>query len=733
MSKVAPDDNPSKGGKPLVYDPTFKGPIKKRSCTDVICCILFLAFVAGQVVVGFYAYAYGDPTLLLYPQDSQGNLCGLGTMRGRNNLFFFDLTECGRMGPGVFINGCPTPQVCVSSCPTVNYVAATDFLKTGNAATELICVDGADKTQTVHTLVFSKACAPFYLKSTPVVNRCLPDISQFISLGNTVAEVTTSAGSNIPITDGSNNTVTGEALKLAEDLQQGFNITPSDVESSVRVLQAFLKAKEYGEKIISDIVETWYLILVCLVLAMIVSLIYIVIMRWIAGFMVFFSLVAFAGIFGGGSGYCFYEWYHSRGTQESYTIYMGGLTLTFQKEKLFLGCGITAGIIFLIVVLILLFLISRIRIAIALIKEGSRAVGNMMFTLVWPIFPFLMQLVVVGVQLAIAVYLASIGRNQQLGQNNITYANGTVNEDLVKETTKNLFQQIPCDTDTNDTTLGNVCGYLKYGRGDFTIYLQIYNIFMLFWMVNFAVALGQMTLAGAFASYYWAWDKSKDIPTFPLASSFWRCFRYHLGTLAFGSLIIAIVQMIRVFLEYLDHKLKGSENPVAKFFLKCLKCCFWCLEKFIKFINKNAYIITAIYGKNFCMAAKDAFFLILRNVVRVVVIDKVTDFLLLIGKLVVVGLVGAGSFFFFDGRIPYLAKYTPNLNFYIVPIVVVIIGSYIVASCFFSVYGMAVDTLFLCFLEDLERHDGSADKPYYMSKELMGILGKKNTIPKKED
>ena len=50
----------------------------------------------------------------------------------------------------------------------------------------------------------------------------------------------------------------------------------------------------------------------------------------------------------------------------------------------------------------------------------------------------------------------------------------------------------------------------------------------------------------------------------------WLIFfsRYHLGSLAFGSLIIAIVQLIRMFLEYLDHKLKGSENPVAKFFLK---------------------------------------------------------------------------------------------------------------------------------------------------------------------
>ena len=44
--------------------------------------------------------------------------------------------------------------------------------------------------------------------------------------------------------------------------------------------------------------------------------------------------------------------------------------------------------------------------------------------------------------------------------------------------------------------------------------------------------------------------------------------RYHLGSLAFGSFIIAVVQMIRIILEYIDHKLKGSENQVAKFFLK---------------------------------------------------------------------------------------------------------------------------------------------------------------------
>ena len=45
-------------------------------------------------------------------------------------------------------------------------------------------------------------------------------------------------------------------------------------------------------------------------------------------------------------------------------------------------------------------------------------------------------------------------------------------------------------------------------------------------------------------------------------------------------------------------------------------------------------------------------------------------------------------------------------------------------SSFFGVYAMAVDTLFLCFLEDLERNDGSRQRPYYMSSGLKKILGK---------
>uniref|UniRef100_A0A674PLD7 Choline transporter-like protein n=1 Tax=Takifugu rubripes TaxID=31033 RepID=A0A674PLD7_TAKRU len=276
------------------------------------------------------------------------------------------------------------------------------------------------------------------------------------------------------------------------------------------------------------------------------------------------------------------------------------------------------------------------------------------------------------------------------------------------------------------------CIFIKYNdEGLFQrnlFNLQIYNVVAFLWCANFVIALGQCTLAGAFSSYYWAFTKPDDIPTFPVCSSFIRSLRYHVGSLAFGALILTLVQIVRIILEYIDHKTKSAQNPCARFLLCCLKCCFWCLEKFIKFLNRNAYIMIAVYGKNFCVSAKNAFMLLMRNIVRVVVLDKVTDLLLFFGKLLVVGGVGVLAFFFFSGRIllPGSSFQSETLNYYWMPIITVVVGSYLIAHGFFSVYNMCVDTLFLCFLEDLERNDGSLQKPYFMSRNLMKILNKSN-------
>lgn len=53
----------------------------------------------------------------------------------------------------------------------------------------------------------------------------------------------------------------------------------------------------------------------------------------------------------------------------------------------------------------------------------------------------------------------------------------------------------------------------------------------------------------------------------------------------------------------------------------------------MKFLNKNAYIQTAIFGYSFCAAAKKAFFLIARNIMRVAAVGVVSQIVLILGKV----------------------------------------------------------------------------------------------------
>ena len=77
---------------------------------------------------------------------------------------------------------------------------------------------------------------------------------------------------------------------------------------------------------------------------------------------------------------------------------------------------------------------------------------------------------------------------------------------------------------------GSQCMFAFYGGESFyhryILVLHLCNLFVFLWLVNFTIALGQCTLAGAFASYYWALKKPNDIPACPLCSSFCRAIRY---------------------------------------------------------------------------------------------------------------------------------------------------------------------------------------------------------------
>ena len=203
--------------------------------------------------------------------------------------------------------------------------------------------------------------------------------------------------------------------------------------------------------------------------------------------------------------------------------------------------------------------------------------------------------------------------------------------------------------------------------------------------------------------------------------------------------------MARILLEIVSSAAKKEGgifyHLCLRWFIACARCMLKLLEKLVKFMNRNAYIMCAVYGKGLCSSASMALSLIMRNALRVLVltnvrldcltheflqftecliynifiIQKVVSWLLWLGKLGNTILMGGAAWFFYTNT-----KYEIE-NWY-VPVVLVVIGSYLVANVFFNVYEVAVNTMFLCFLEDCERNDGTQSKPYYMSNSLRQLM-----------
>lgn len=160
-------------------------------------------------------------------------------------------------------------------------------------------------------------------------------------------------------------------------------------------------------------------------------------------------------------------------------------------------------------------------------------------------------------------------------------------------------------------------------------------------------------------------------------------------------------------LLYLQKKAKKSGNKVLEYILCIVGCCLWCLEKILKFINKNAYIITAIYGYGFCSASRKAFWLLLRNILRVSAVGMVSFLLLLIGRIFIPLATTVLCYF----AIAYSMS-SRNVTGIIAPLVFVFFLSYWITSMFLEIYGMGIETILICYIADeemFEVHERFAD------------------------
>lgn len=223
-------------------------------------------------------------------------------------------------------------------------------------------------------------------------------------------------------------------------------------------------------------------------------------------------------------------------------------------------------------------------------------------------------------------------------------------------------------------------------------------LFGFFWIVAYLIAVMQFVIASSCALWYFSYQQS-DSPVSDTAiqRSLKWALRTHSGSLAYGSLLIAIVTMVKFLFEYFAKKQEklGQANPAAKAALCCVRGCIWCLDACVKFISENSYVQIAISGCTFCEGAQKAFFMLARNPGTMMAMNVAGWLMTAIGKATIMGLSVYIAMALADANVGTGGE---SIQQPFVPAFVVLLVSWAVAAFFISLFDFACLTILQCFL-----------------------------------
>eukprot|EP00299_Pterocystis_sp_00344_P016806 c8429_g1_i2.p1 GENE.c8429_g1_i2~~c8429_g1_i2.p1 ORF type:complete len:643 (-),score=98.17 c8429_g1_i2:75-2003(-) len=324
-------------------------------------------------------------------------------------------------------------------------------------------------------------------------------------------------------------------------------------------------------------------------------------------------------------------------------------------------------------VLVVMFMFHRIQLSIALIHEAADVIRAMPQLILTPFIPVLLVGGVFMYGIFIAAFLASCG----------TIENGQL---------------------VWDRTLRR---------------LMIYHVFFCLWVFYFLSGLHSVVMAGAVAAYYWIRDK--HTLQSPVSHSIFRSVRYHVGSVAFGSLVLATVKLLRWYLMHMSKRLKrlSGNNQIIKVVLCCFHVCMWCFEKFIKFLTKNAYIMIAVDGHSFCKAAEQGWSLVMSNLLRMTALHMVTSYVLFMAKIGVGFICAVGTTVWIE-KVLVFDSTSDTVSSPFAPSICTFILGYFVAYLFFEVVEFTIDTTMLCFCLDDMRNSSTGN--YYASVRLLKFM-----------
>ncbi|KAK2848711.1 hypothetical protein Q5P01_008545 [Channa striata] len=611
-------------------------PLEDRSCTDLPWFLLFTVFCVGMGSICGFTIVTGGADRLIFGYDSYGNTCGrrnepiegisLTGLDHTDRKFVFFLDPCNI---DIVQRKIKSMALCVSLCPTEELKTYQDLKRFAiNNDSELCSYELAGHKYPSLPERFSK-CPKLPVppsKPLPVFNRCTPvDISCY--------------------------------AKFAE------------------AVVTFVGDNSVLHRLIAGVAASKEIIIGLCVLALGLSMILMVIIRYISAVLVWIltSLVVLGSLAGTSVLWWLYIDHQLYGNDTSAKATKEEVEVSNDSGQALLVYAVAATIFTIILLLLMLFMRKRVALTIALFHVAGKVFIHLPLLTLQPFVTFLALLLFWIYWILVLLFLGTTGN--------------------------------PVQNEETGLTEFRLTGPLQY--------LTWYHAVGLVWISEFILACQQMTVAGAVVTYYFTRDKNR-LPVTPILSSVLRLVRYHLGTVAKGSFIITLVKIPRLILMYIHNQLKGKENACARCLLKTCICCLWCLEKCLNYLNQNAYAATAINSTSFCTSARDAFVILVENALRVATINAIGDFVLFLGKILIVTSTA------FAGVL--LLNYQRDYAEWLLPLIIVCLFSFLVAHCFLSIFEIVVDVLFLCFAIDTKYNDGTPGKEFFMDKALMEFV-----------
>ena len=601
--------------------------VQNRRCTDILFLVIFALYWLGMIVVTVIGTQQGDPRRLVYGTDNAGRVCGGDELPDKPYTVYPRTAEDALLAGEEISRTEPWNilffGVCVSECPKEG-----DFVCTVEAEA-LVANKSAELSRTRNDIIEScvknplvifttigtncpsqeiyKGCFDTLFNTTAFLQRCFPKYTYEIKV------MPESGCVEYKNTTTLFNSVVSTCVKYKE-VKQTTTIEPT---GSDLLFDSFNTAARIFQRYIGDVYIAYPVILVGgLGFTIIIGFVYIVALFCLIGPIVWGSVIGCVIVSLCLTLYCYFKaglidaafvqvvadtlgnaLDDAKGVLSSTAVTItgqdllnGGSNVTTVNTTLASGSAIAGlfassndykrqyeiGAYFLTAVTVLLTIIiiamiGRINRAIEIFREASSAIRATPGIILLPVLSMVLMLSTAAYWAYSTAYMASAGSLTLTWQNQ-TY-------------------QAPVDP---DTVVLEVAGFTSVSNLDLFL---VYLFFGFLWTINFIAAVVTMITAGAVTTWYWAGSGEQRgfLSKFTVLRSVYVVFRFHLGSLAFGSILVAIVQLLRYIAAYIDAKSQElqKENYAVKVLMCCVHCCLKCMEMCVKFISRNAYIMVS--------------------------------------------------------------------------------------------------------------------------------------------